>query len=276
MIWVDHSPEALKMPREFCKPSRVTIRPDPITKESEGKIPPDYTKYLDKNGLKGARIGVFRQYIETPTTDPQIKALTEKAIEDLKAQGAEIVDPFVIPDYQKLVRGIGCGDFQTDVNQYLAAHGQNAPYKTIAEVVQSGLYSPYIEGQLKSSVDPKKADVKPCSDLYHEERNIAFRNAILSAMEKDKIDVIIYPTWSNAPRKVGDMQSPAGDNSQILSPHTGFPAITVPMGFTYGTLPAGLTILGKLFDEPRLFKYAYAYEQATKHRKPPEKFPPLR
>ncbi|HZS44106.1 MAG TPA: amidase family protein, partial [Blastocatellia bacterium] len=123
---------------------------DPITKESEGKIPKTYTQFLDKNGLKGARIGVFRQYMETPTTDPQVKALMEKAIEDLKAQGAEIVDPFVIPDYQKLTQNIGCGDFQADVNAYLEKHGKNAPYKTIADVVQSGLYSPYIEPRLKA------------------------------------------------------------------------------------------------------------------------------
>jgi Asp-tRNA(Asn)/Glu-tRNA(Gln) amidotransferase A subunit family amidase len=71
------------------------------------------------------------------------------------------------------------------------------------------------------------------------------------------------------------MESPAGDNSQILSPQTGFPAITVPMGFTHGSLPAGLTILGKAFSEPMLFKFAYAYDQATKHRRPPAGFGPL-
>jgi amidase len=86
---------------------------------------------------------------------------------------------------------------------------------------------------------------------------------------------VIYPTWSNPPRKVGDMQSPAGDNSQMLSPQTGFPAITVPMGFTDGSLPAGLTFLGKQFSEPDLIKFVYAYEQATRHRRPPERFPLL-
>jgi Asp-tRNA(Asn)/Glu-tRNA(Gln) amidotransferase A subunit family amidase len=95
-------------------------------------------------------------------------------------------------------------------------------------------------------------------------------------MNKDKLDAVIYPTWSNAPRKVGDVKSPAGDNSQILSPQTGFPAITVPMGFTYeNTLPAGLTFLGRLFTEPTLIKFAYAYEQATHHRHPSPQFPPL-
>jgi amidase len=251
---------------------------DPITKNSDGKVQKDYTKFLNKNGLRGARIGVFRPYIDAATTDPQIKALTEKAIADLKAQGAEIVDPFVIPNFETLTRNLGCGDFQADLNAYLAKHGQNAPYKTLSEIVDSGLYLPYIDGQMKRSVAPRLAgaDDAPCPDTYHNEKKIAFREAILAAMERDKVDAIVYPTWSNAPRKVGDMKSPAGDNSQVLSPQSGFPAVTVPMGFTYDVLPAGLTFLGKLFDEPTLIKYAYAYEQATKHRHPPEKFPALK
>jgi Asp-tRNA(Asn)/Glu-tRNA(Gln) amidotransferase A subunit family amidase len=252
---------------------------DPITENSNGKIQRDYTKFLDKNGLRGARIGVFRPYIDAATTDPQIKTLTEKAIADLKAQGAEIVDPLVIPNFETLTRNLGCGDFQADLNAYLAKHGQNAPYKTLAEIVDSGLYMPYIDGQMKRSIAPRPAGAEDpaaqCLDTYHNEKKIAFREAILAAMARDKVDAIVYPTWSNAPRKVGDTKSPAGDNSQVLSPQSGFPAITVPMGFTYDVLPAGLTFLGKLFDEPTLIKFAYAYEQATKHRRQPEKFPPL-
>lgn len=249
---------------------------DPLTKLSEGKAPKNYTQFLDKNGLRGARIGVFRKYIDAPATDPQIKALSEAAIRDLKAQGAEIIDPFVVPDFDKLTENIWCGDFQADVNSYLAAHAQNARYKNLAEIVQSGLYLPYIEPRLKSAIAPKDAGTPPCPDVYHNEQKIAFRNAVTAAMEAAKVDAVIYPTWSNAPRKVGDMQSPAGDNSQILSPQTGFPAITVPMGFTYNSLPAGLTFLGRLFSEPELIKLSYAYEQATHHRHPPEKFPPLK
>jgi Asp-tRNA(Asn)/Glu-tRNA(Gln) amidotransferase A subunit family amidase len=251
---------------------------DPITKLSEGKIPKNYIQFLDKEGLHGARIAVFRKYIDAPTTDPQVKVLTEKAIQDLKAQGAEIIDPFVIPDFDKLTENIWCGDFQADVNTYLAAHAKNARYKNLAEIVASGLYLPYIEGRLKAAIAPKDPAADkgvPCLDIYHNERKIAFRDAVLVAMDKDKVDAVIYPTWSNAPRKVGDMQSPAGDNSQILSPQTGFPAITVPMGFTYDSLPAGLTFLGRLFTEPTLIKYAYSYEQATKHRKAPKRFPRL-
>jgi amidase len=251
---------------------------DPVTKLSEGKIPPSYTQFLDKNGLRGARFGVFREYIDDPQTDPEIKALTEKAIADLKRQGAEIVDPIAIPDFKKLTDDIWCGDFQADLNNYLAVHGKNAPYHTLAEIVQSGLYLPYIQDELNESLHPKPGkgeNAGPCLDLYHHPLKIKFRSIVLAAMDKDRVDAVIYPTWSNPPRKVGDVKSPAGDNSQILSPQTGFPAITVPMGFSYETLPAGLTFLGRAFTEPMLIKFAYAYEQATHHRRPPATFPPL-
>jgi len=251
---------------------------DPITTLSKGNAEKDYTKFLENKGLQGARIGVFRKYIEDAKTDAQVKTLTEQAIKDLKTQGAEIVDPFEILDFDKLTENIWCGNFQADLDHYLAAHGKNAPYHSLAEIVESGLYLPYIEEEMKGAVNPKPAKGErrsPCLDIYHDEPKIAFRAAVLGAMDKDKLDALIYPTWSNPPRKVGDLKSPAGDNSQILSPQTGFPAITVPMGFTYGSLPAGLTILGRAFSEPMLIKFAYAYEQATKHRHPPERFGPL-
>jgi Asp-tRNA(Asn)/Glu-tRNA(Gln) amidotransferase A subunit family amidase len=98
-------------------------------------------------------------------------------------------------------------------------------------------------------------------------------------MRRDRVDAIVYPTWSNPPRPVGDRSSPAGDNSQVLSPQTGFPAITVPMGWTIVDgveLPAGLTFLGEAFGEATLIRQAYAYEQATRHRRPPAGFGPLR
>lgn len=251
---------------------------DPITEHGRGKKSDHYTRFLDRDGLKGASIGVFRTYIETESIDPEVKALMEKAITDLRRLGARIVDPFVIPDFDELRRGLWSNHFQYDVNNYLASLGEKAPYKTIEEIFNAGLYSPYIEGRLKRALGedtpPEERD-PPSLDLFRDPRNIRFREAVLKAMDDQGVDAIVFPTWSNPPRKVGDMDSPAGDNSQILSPHTGLPAITVPMGFTYGHLPAGLQIIGKLFGEPELIKFAYAYEQGTRHRKPPDGFPPL-
>jgi amidase len=207
----------------------------------------------------------------TATTDPEIKALFEKSIATLKAQGAEIVDPFDLPDYDALTKGINCGNFQTDLNHYLAVHAPNATYKTLQEIFDSGLYLPYIQDRLKRPLTPEAAAVV-CEDVYHDKKKIAFRDALTAAMDAAKVDAIIYPTWSNPPRKVGDLKSPAGDNNQVLSPQTGFPAITVPMGFTHETLPAGITFLGRSFMEPALIRYAYSYEQATHYRQPPRAF----
>jgi amidase len=251
---------------------------DPVTKNSEGHTPRSYKGFLQRQGLRGARIGVFRTYLDVPTADPQVKQLTEKAIQDLKAQGATIVDPFVIPNFEALTKNIFCGDFQSDLNAYLEKHGQGATYRTLAEIIDSGLYLPYIEARLKSTAGAKpgsEADRTVCPDVYHNEKKLAFRAAIRAAMASSRVHAVVYPTWSNAPRKVGDEKSPAGDNSQVLSPQSGFPAITVPMGYTHDDLPAGLTFLGDAFDEGTLIKFAYAFEQATKHRHPPSKFPPL-
>jgi len=244
---------------------------DPLTKMSEGKIPLSYLKFLDKNGLQGARVGVFRLYTDLPTADPQVVTLFEQAIEDLKRNGAVIVDPFVIPKFGELTKNLWCDTFRHDLNQYLLSLGEKAPVKNLLEVYNKGLFSLYIRDRLVRALD-QAPDKVLCQDIYHEPRNIAFRQAVLEAMAKQGVDFIIYPTWSNPPRKLGDLRSPAGDNSQLLSPHTGFPAITVPMGFISKNLPAGLQIVGKLFSEPQLLKVAYAYEQATLYRRPPHKF----
>ena len=248
---------------------------DSITQLSEGHAEKDYTKFLDKNGLKGAKIGIFRPYVDAATGDPEIKALTEQAIAEMKAQGAEIVDPFTIPGFETLTKGLGCGDFQSDLNGYLALHAPHAPYKSLQAIVDSGMYLPSIEARLKRPLDPKNARAEPCKDTYHDERKIAFRNAVVAAMDKAGVNAMLYPTWSNPPRLVGDMKSPGGDNNQVISPQSGLPAITVPMGFTHGTLPAGITLLGRLWSEGELIRLAYAYEQATKHRQPPKGFGPL-
>ena len=95
-------------------------------------------------------------------------------------------------------------------------------------------------------------------------------------MDSLKLDAFVYPTWSNPPRLIGDLNSPGGDNSQIFAPFTGFPAVNVPMGFSRGgTLPAGVTFFGRAWSEAEMIKLAYAYEQATHHRRPPTSTPPL-
>ena len=101
------------------------------------------------------------------------------------------------------------------------------------------------------------------------------RAAVVKTMDAFKLDAWVYPTWSNPPRLIGDLNTPHGDNSQFFSPTTGFPAIQVPMGYTRGVLPAGITFFGRAWSEATLIKLAYAYEQATRHRHAPMSTPPL-
>ncbi|MCW8850241.1 MAG: amidase family protein, partial [Melioribacteraceae bacterium] len=248
---------------------------DPITELSEGKVPENYSQYLIKDSLKGIRLGVFRRYLDNENTDPEIKVIIDNNIKRLEELGAILVDPFDIPNYDELIKDIWRSVFQFDLNNYLATLGDSAPYRSLGEIYDSGLYLPSskenIEYELKFVGNPNNFN-PPALDLYHTEKNIAFRNALLAAMDEYNIDAVIYPTWSNVPREVGDMESPDGDNSQILSPQSGFPAITVPMEFTESGLPTGLTFLGRLFSEPELIKYVYTYEQATNNRKPPKLF----
>jgi amidase len=245
---------------------------DPITERSRGKIPENYTQFLDKEGLKGAHIGVFRLYTDRPSTDPEVLALFEQAIEDIELAGAEIVDPFVIPDFGNLTKGIWCDMFRYDLNNYLASLGDDAPIQNLLEVYNKGLFATPNKMRIFRALEVPIQDEPACKDIYTEPKNVVFQEAVLKAMADQNVDYIIYPTWSNPPRKLADFKSPAGDNSQLIPPHTGMPGFTVPMGFTYQNLPAGLQIVGRHFDEPGLIRVSYAYEQATLRRFPPKRF----
>ena len=145
---------------------------DPITAMSRGKIPKSYLPFLDKNGLKGARIGVFRTFIESKTADVQVKALVEKAILDMKAAGAVIIDPFVIPDFEALTKDLWCDMFKSDVEAYFRTLGPRAPFKTLADIVKSGLYVPANERRLKQALADDEKENAKCLDLYHDPRDI--------------------------------------------------------------------------------------------------------
>jgi Asp-tRNA(Asn)/Glu-tRNA(Gln) amidotransferase A subunit family amidase len=112
-------------------------------------------------------------------------------------------------------------------------------------------------------------------DVEGDPRRKQFLEAVVAAMDKAHVDAIIYPSWTNPPRRLGDLASPHGNNSPVIAPHTGQPAITLPMGFTRNGLPLGLQLLARPFDEGKLIQFAYAYEQATHYRRPPAQFGPL-
>ena len=253
---------------------------DPVTAAAATHLPQNYAASLVRDGLKGARLGVLRFAYERDTTDPEIVQVFMRAVDDLRREGATIIDPGVIDGIGDIRRqqGVGsCMGFKYDINRYLAGHGDRVPVKSLTEVIKSRRFHPSVQVRLEQAeagtVNGPETEACKAEATYRDQ----VRAAVTKAMDTRKIDAWVYPTWSNVPRLIGDLNTPAGDNSQFFSPTTGFPAIQVPMGYTRGgRLPAGITFFGRAWSEPALIKYAYAYEQATRHRRPPESTPPLR
>jgi Asp-tRNA(Asn)/Glu-tRNA(Gln) amidotransferase A subunit family amidase len=255
---------------------------DPYTEAGRGRKEADYTVALDVDGLRRTRLAVMRDLVNTEDADSAVVRVFEQALADLARLGAEIVDPFEFDLQEQRSRpNMGCRRFRYDMHVYLESLGENAPIHDVLEVLETGQYSDYAESSLRryegmpQDVHPADAD-PPCPDYLENEGRQAYLSALVAAMDAAQVDAVIYPTWRNPPAHLdrGDEEY-RGDNSQVVAPATGMPAITVPMGFTYGSLPAGLQILARPYDELLLFRLAYAYEQGTQHRVPPEGFPAL-
>jgi Asp-tRNA(Asn)/Glu-tRNA(Gln) amidotransferase A subunit family amidase len=253
---------------------------DPVTAAAASHLPQNYAASLVKEGLKGARIGVLRFAYERDSTDPEIVQVFMRAVEDLKAAGATIIDPGVIDglsDIRRQPNAGPCMGFKYDINRFLAGHGDKVPVKSLAEIIKSRRFHPSVQLRLEQAEEGvvNGPESEACKAEMAYRAQVAA--AVTKTMDAQKIDAWVYPTWSNPPRLIGDLNTPGGDNSQFFSPTTGFPAIQVPMGYTRGgRLPAGISFFGRAWSEPALIKYAYAYEQATHHRRPPESTPPLR
>jgi amidase len=245
---------------------------DPLTKYSEGKIPENYSQFLVKDGLKGARIGVFRTLSEKDA-DPEISQLFNQALADMEGLGAVIVDSVEVTDFDTLRQGQWCPVFRQDLEAFLATYVKRDTLKTIEDVIRIGSKSDYARKGLESFRESKLPEnrTEECGDAYTDLKRIAFREAIEKVMDSLDLDVLVYPTWNNKPARIAAFEAEyKGDNSQIIAPHTGQPAFTVPMGFVSGNLPAGLQFLGRMYSEPTLIKLTYSYEQGTKHRKAPD------
>ncbi len=255
---------------------------DPYTEDGRGRKEGDYMAFLDPQGLQGARIGVLRALVDPETADTAVTRVFEEALGDLARLGAVLVDPLGFDVDAQLDRpGLFCQRFRYDMHQYLASLGEEAPMEDVLEVLETGQYVPSNERSLRRyagtpmDVHPSAWET-PCPDFFQHEGRLAYRADLVRAMDEAGIDAVVYPSWNNPPAHLDRASEEyRGDNSQRVAPATGMPAITVPMGFTYGHLPAGLQILGRPYSEGTLFKLAYAFEQGTHHRRPPEGFPAL-
>ncbi len=264
---------------DAVKVFQVIVGEDPNDPVTAAARQHPFSVTLDRNALRGATIGVLRQAYERESTDPEIARIFLAAVEDLRRAGATIVDPAPV-ELEGIRRGNDAGPcmgFKYDINRYLAAQGDRVPVKSLADIIKSGKFHPSAQRRLEQAErGPENGPETPACQAESAYR-AKVREAGLKTMDKLKLDAFVYPTWSNPPRLIGDLNTPHGDNSQFFSPTTGFPAVNVPMGYSRGgTLPAGMTIFGRAWSEATLLRLAYAYEQATHHRHAPSSTPPLR
>lgn len=245
---------------------------DAVTAEADTRRAPRYTDALRKGALRGARIGVLRQAYDRPTLDGEVRQVFERALADLRRAGAVVIDSVRVDSLDAIQRRQqgGCNRFKADLERYFAARAPNAPVKTLEEIIRSRRFHPTVEQRLRDAAASTDVPESGPGCLSRERVRADVRTAVTQLMDAQRLDALVYPTWSNPPRLIGDLNTPHGDNSQLFSPTTGFPAITVPMGYTRGNrLPAGLQFFGRAWDEFRLIGYVYDYEQVTRHWRAP-------
>jgi amidase len=253
---------------------------DPATGASEAKAHADYTAFLDPQGLAGARIGVARQLFGY---HPGLDAVLEEPLNALKAHGAELVDPVelaTLGDFDEAEYEVLLYEFKTDLERYLAELGEASRFKTLAEIIQfnednSGREMPFF-GQEVFLKAVEKGDLSTPEYLQALEtcRRMSRDEGIDATMDEHRLDAIVAPTggpaWTTDPVN-GDHFLGSSSSFAAVS---GYPNITVPAGFVHG-LPVGLSFFGRAWSEATLIRLAFAFEQATRVRRPPTFLPTL-
>ncbi len=254
---------------------------DPVTAFGVGKIPATYTAFLDRNGLQGVRIGVLRTSFGSGPDHQEVNRVMASALEVVKKQGAilvEINDPAFDTGMLASDLDVQKWEYQYDLNNYLKAQ-PNPPVHSLAELIATGNYhKPSLEKFLASV----EAQQNGLNEPDYKDRRVKIddlRVRLADALAKDNLVAFVYPHQKRLPVMIGDMNQ--AERNGILASLTGFPAITVPAGFSAATasapigVPVGIEFLGQPFSEPQLLKIAYSFEQATHARKPPQSTPPL-
>ena len=250
----------------------ATVGPDPAdpqTSVAEGRIPESYRSFLERDGLKGKRLGLLKSYLETIPPEKEMTDVVLAAVEAMKKEGAEAVE-IEIEKLAELLEASGVigMEFKFDLEDYLEAAGET-PVKNLGEILDRGLYHDALGPIFRASNDAKEN-----SEEYRKalERREDVQEELLRAMKKHRLDAIVYPTLRVKPARVGD---PQPGSSCTVSAHSGLPAFSLPAGFTRDGVPVGVELLGKAFEEGELIAMGYAYEQATKPRKSPPRTPSL-
>jgi len=254
---------------------------DPVTARGVGRTPDSFTKFLDRNGLKGARIGILREsmgYDAEPGSEDfaKITEVFDRAVSDLKAGGAVIVDPVVIPNLKALLakRAGSFADDEASFREYFGRSGK-PPYASRQEAMQSPDFQKVVKGSRE------RWSRTPSNDANYEylKAREELMTNFLQLMAEHRLDTIVHKAVEHQPTLIKDGINPPYVD-QKGAPHINtflvyVPSVVVPAGFTRDNLPAGVTFLGRPYDDGNMIKLAYAYEQATQHRRPPSSVTPL-
>jgi amidase len=243
-----------------------------------GQTAESYSATLDKAALKGARIGILREPMGH-TTEPDsddFKKVTEvfdRAVADLHKAGADIVDPIVIPDLKALLAKRARSVEDDDEMFELFFKGGKAPFATRAAAMASPLFKNVTQSAHRRWTSPGTVE----QQLAHARAREALMMNMLKVMADHRLDAIVHKAVEHQPTVIKDGVNPPFVD-QKGAPHINtflmfVPSIVVPAGLTRDNLPAGITFLGRPYDDARMIQLAYAYEQATRHRRAPATTP---
>ncbi len=256
--------------------------PDPsdtATISPESKFQSDYTQFLDKAGLRGARIGVARKYFDF---DPRVCEIMEACLQVLKDEGAVLVDPVELIDEEKLTHSeteVLLYDFKADLNAYLGNLGPQARVHSLEDVIayneqEKDRIMPFFGQELMLQAQEKgPLTQKKYLNAISRNQRLSRSEGIDKTLREHRLDAIVAPTDGPAwltDRVSGDHFPSGGFRS--LAAMAGYPQISVPAGFIFG-LPIGLSFIASAWSEATLVKLSYAFEQATLVRRPPQFLP---
>jgi Asp-tRNA(Asn)/Glu-tRNA(Gln) amidotransferase A subunit family amidase len=254
----------------------ATVGPDPddpITQAGAGHYPiggASYVKALDGSTLRGARLGALTVLFGEAPEDQRAGSVVRMALQEMASAGASVV-PIALADPPREADGVAIirHEFKFDLEAYLAKT-PGAPVRSLAEILDKRLIHSSLETAFRGSAEIATLD----SDAYRAivTRNAALRDELIKTMEDNRVVALVYPTLRRTAAKIGEPQ-PGGNCA--ASAATGLPSITVPAGFADDGMPVGVEFLGRPFSEVDLLTVAFAYEQATRHRRPPTLTPAL-
>ena len=254
---------------------------DEATAASRGKSVTDYTQFLDKDGLRGMRLGIARKHFGF---NERVDKLMTDLLAEMKRLGAVLVDPADIPTTGKFDDSefeVLLYEFKADLNKYLAGLGPQAPVRSLKDVItfnekNSAREMPYFGQDIMTKAEAKgPLTSKPYLAALQKNHLLTRAQGIDAVLKKNRLDALVAPTggpawptdWINGDHFTGGYSS--------ASAVAGYPHITVPAGYVFG-LPVGISFFGGAYSEPTLIKIAYAFEQATKARRAPQFLPTAR